>query len=117
MFHCPDVLYREFLIALGVAEQEVGEVVAGEGAVKVEATLGLTEQILRLLVERPAKAEFQLVRALGPRQVVAELIVVGLFVHGQLEISNCVPVEPFRSMFGMRSRLFGPVKNRVFVAS
>src|SRR5579872_386826 len=68
------ILYGEFLILLCVAEQEVCEVVAGERSVKVEAALGLAEQVLHLLVERPAKAELQLVSALGPGQVIADLI-------------------------------------------
>ena len=74
------VLDGEFLIAFGVAKQEVGEVVAGESTVKAETALGLTEQILRLLVESPAPTELELVSAVGPREVITDLVIVGLVV-------------------------------------
>src|SRR5712675_727860 len=72
------VLHGEFLVRLGVSEQEVSKVVTGKGAVKIKTALGLTEQILDLLVERPAKAELELVGALGPREIIANLVVISL---------------------------------------
>src|SRR5262249_38822330 len=45
---------------------------------KLELTLGRTEQILDLLVDSPACAKLDLMRALGDGNVVAELIVVRL---------------------------------------
>jgi len=48
------VLHGEFLVRLGVSEEEVSKVVTGKGAVKIKTALGLTEQILDLLVERPS---------------------------------------------------------------
>src|SRR6202021_2892033 len=68
----------EFLIALGIAKEEIGEVIAGESTVKAETALGLTEQILGLLVKSPAPTELELVSAVGPRDVIADLVVVGL---------------------------------------
>src|ERR1700704_5362697 len=72
------VLQGEFLVRLGVYEEEVSKVVTGKGAVKIKTALGLTEQILDLLIERPAKAELKLVGSLGPREIVADLVVVSL---------------------------------------
>src|SRR5713101_8367071 len=45
---------------------------------KAESTLGLTKQILDFLVESPASTYLELVRSLGPRNIVANLVVVGL---------------------------------------
>ena len=72
------VLDGEFLIAFGIAKEEIGEVVAGESTVKAETALGLTEQILGLLVKSPAPTELELVSALSPRNVIADLVIVGL---------------------------------------
>ncbi len=74
------VLYREFLVLFGVAEQEVSEVVAGERAVKGVAALSLTEQVLDLLIESPTAAELDLMSTLGQRDVIADLVVIGFVV-------------------------------------
>src|SRR5579863_2525423 len=72
------ILHSKFLVALGIAEKEIGEVVAGEGTVEIEATLRLAEEILALLVERPTETDFDLMSAFCDREIVTELIVVGL---------------------------------------
>src|SRR5262245_49142736 len=68
------ILHRQFGVTLGIAEQEVSEIAPGEGAVEVEGTLGLTEQVLHFFVERPASSDLQLVRASGPGKVVPDLV-------------------------------------------
>src|SRR5713101_5121497 len=72
------ILDCKFLIRLRISKDEVREVVASEGTVKAESTLGLTKQILDFLVESPASTYLELVRSLGPRNIVANLVVVGL---------------------------------------
>src|SRR5258707_264204 len=90
------VLHSKFLIRLGISEEEVSKVVTSKGPVKVESTLRLTEQILNLLVDRPAKSELELVGSLGPREIVANLVVVG-FVSprptGNLELRAGGPLQ------------------------
>ena len=85
--HCPGnvvpvtfVLHCEFCIALGSAKQVVGEVISCEGTIEVERTLGLAEEILHLLVDRPTRAEPELVSSLGERNIVTNLVVVGLIL-------------------------------------
>src|ERR1700747_2131548 len=72
------ILDCKLLILLRVAEKIVGEVIASECPVKGKAALGLSKQILNLLVESPASTNLELVRSLSPRNVVADLVVVGL---------------------------------------
>src|SRR5665811_1027638 len=67
--------------------------VACEGTVELEVTLSISECILTLLVNSPTEAEFQLMGALGPRNSVAELIIIRLVhprgpVRGVLAASN-----------------------------
>src|ERR1019366_5068393 len=72
------VLERRFLVLTGVAQQEIGEVVAGVLSVESEAALSQAEYVLDLLVDGPACAELELVTAFGPGKIVADLVVVGL---------------------------------------
>ena len=69
-------LHRILGIILGVAEQEVGKVIARVEAVEAEVTLGVGEGVLPLAVKRPAKPKLQLMRALGPGNVIADLVIV-----------------------------------------
>src|ERR1700730_2416385 len=84
------ILDCEFAITLGIAKEEIGEVISGESSVKAKRTLCLAEEILDFLIDRPATSEFELVSSLGYRDVVANLIVVSL-VHprptGNFEVS------------------------------
>ena len=70
------VLHSQFVVSVGVAQQEVGEIVAREGPVEIELTLGVAEQILVLLVDGPASAELELMRPFGPGNILANLVVV-----------------------------------------
>src|SRR5437879_7256504 len=72
------VLDRKFVVAFGCPEQEISKVIPGEGAVKVERSLGRTEQVLDLLVERPASANFHLMASFRPGDIVSNLVVVCL---------------------------------------
>ena len=86
------VLDSQFLIRVRQSEQETGEAVSAgvagragasassKGAVEAEAALGLAEEVLNLLVDGPASAELQLMGSLGQRDVVADLVVIGLVV-------------------------------------
>src|ERR1700727_216751 len=69
-------------IRLRVAEKEVSIVVTGKRTVEVKVALGVGESILNLGIQRPAESELQLVRALGPREVVANLVIVRVVVPG-----------------------------------
>ena len=48
--------------------------------IEAETTLGLTEEVLSLLVKCPAPTELELVGAMCPGDIVADLIVIGLVV-------------------------------------
>src|SRR4029077_20652195 len=90
------ILHGEFVVALGSPQEEIGKVIASFGfattrwwidwrarscskrPVKVEGPLGRTEQVLNLLIDRPTRAELELVRSLGERYVVADLVIVSL---------------------------------------
>src|SRR5580692_8729963 len=76
----PADLDRVLGVLLSVAEQEIGKVIASESAIKVEVSLGIGESILCFLVDRPACAHSDLVRALSPGNIVAELIVIRLVI-------------------------------------
>ena len=76
------VLNRKLVIGLSVTQQEIGKVNPGVVTVEGEEALGLTEQILDLLINRPAAAELELMRSLGPGNVVTNLVVVRLVVPG-----------------------------------
>src|SRR5262249_40061472 len=73
VFPVSGALQRVFGILLRVAEQEVREVVAGERSVEVVVTLGVLEPVLNLFVNGPTAAHLELVAALGPGNVVADL--------------------------------------------
>src|SRR5438309_1916559 len=72
------VLNSKLRIALGITEQVICKVVAGEGAVKAVCTLGRPEQVLDLFVNRPASSHLELVRTFGPGDIVADLVIVCL---------------------------------------
>src|SRR5271166_4171585 len=55
-----------FIVRLAIAKEIIGEVVSGVGTVEVEATLGILEPILNLLVQRPAAAHLELVPSFRP---------------------------------------------------
>src|SRR5215472_7073830 len=69
-----------FGILLSKTQQEVSIVIATERTVEFEVALSVRERVLDFLVDRPAETEFQLVSALGPGEIVTELIVVSLIV-------------------------------------
>ena len=81
---------RVFFILLGIAEQEIGKVVTGEIAVEVEIALRCWQNNPALFVKRPAESELKLVRALGPGNVIAKLVIVG----------GVIPRRPIRSEVG-----------------
>src|SRR6266700_1179555 len=82
------ILKRVFLIFLGIAEEEVGVVVSAveftriascggcELPVKSKTALRGGEVILNFFVEGPTGAELELMRALRPGNVIANLIIV-----------------------------------------
>ena len=86
------VLNGQLLIGVGQSQQETGEAVSAggvgraggsagsEGAVETKAALGLTEEVLDLLINGPACTELQLMCSLGQRDVVANLVVISLVV-------------------------------------
>ena len=76
------VLNRKLVIRLSVTQQEIGKVNPGIVIVEGEEALGLTEQILDLLIKGPAGAHLELMRSLGPGNVVANLVIVRLVVPG-----------------------------------
>src|SRR5579872_1224131 len=89
-----------FCVLLGETHEVVSEVESarqrwgryasrrtGERPVKLEVALRVRERVLPLLVNRPAKAELQLMGALGPRDVVAELVVIG-FVYPRCPVGT-----------------------------
>src|SRR5271155_4430135 len=76
----PADLDRVLGVLLSVAEQEIGKVIASESAIKVKVSLGIGEGILSLLIDRPACAHSDLVRALGPGNIIAELIIIRLVI-------------------------------------
>src|SRR5207245_2487433 len=76
------VLNRKLVIRLGVTQQEIRKVNPGVVIVEGEEALSLTEQILDLLIQRPTGTHLELVRSLGPGNVVANLVIVRLVVPG-----------------------------------
>ena len=76
------VLHGKFAVALGIAKQQIRKVISCKRAVETERALGLAEEILHLLVDRPTRAEPELVSSLGERNVVTNLVVVGLVLPG-----------------------------------
>src|SRR5215467_6034807 len=50
------IMYRIFGIVLGIAEQEIGKVIARIQAVEAEVSLGGCEDVLNFLVQRPTGA-------------------------------------------------------------
>ena len=101
------VLDGKLLITGGGAKQEISEAISRvEGrtiscvaliiTLEGEGALGRSEKVLNLLVEGPAPAEFELVRAFRPGDVIANLVVVGLVdpgPAGDLEIRIALFVE------------------------
>src|SRR5450755_2974733 len=86
------ILHREFAVRVAITEQEIREVVAGVLAIEVEGALCIAEQILDFLIEGPAASNFELVRALGPGDVVAYLVIVRFVVPrptGDIKIRSC----------------------------
>ena len=72
----------------------------------------LAEQVLNLLVQRPAAAHLELMRALGPGDVVADLVVIRLVVPGptgDFEVRPAVAAQV--DVRGYGCTLFGPVKS------
>src|SRR5262245_63846423 len=67
---------RVLLVLLRVAEQEIGKVAARKRTVKSKPALGIGEVVLNLLVDGPACAELELMRAFGPGNIVANLVIV-----------------------------------------
>src|SRR3984957_10151171 len=72
-----------FFITLGIAQQEIGKVVpfgirrrSCEAAVEVEVSLSKSKIVLDFLVKRPTEPKFELVCALRPGKVVAQLVIV-----------------------------------------
>jgi len=59
------VLHGKFAVALGRAEQEIGEVISRERPIKTEGSLGRTEQVLNFLIDRPASSKPELMCSLG----------------------------------------------------
>ena len=74
------ILNREFGVVLRVTEQEISEVNPSVGVVEGEETLGLTEQVLYLFVNCPAATDLELMRSLGPGNIVANLVIVSFVV-------------------------------------
>ena len=75
------VLDGKLLITGGGAKQEISEAISRVALIislEGECALGRSEKVLNLLVEGPAPAEFELVRAFRPGDVIANLVVVGL---------------------------------------
>src|SRR5205807_9372579 len=93
------VLDGKLLISGGGAKQEIGEAISRVALIitlEGECALGRSEKVLNLLVEGPAPAEFELVRAFRPGDVIANLIVVGLVdprPAGDLDIRIALLVE------------------------
>ena len=64
--------------------------------VEAETTLGLTKEVLDLLVESPTPAHLELVGAMGPGDVITDLVVVGLVVPrptGDFEIRAALAAQ------------------------
>ena len=76
------VLNRQLVIGLGETQEKVGKIVSAEGAIEGIGALRVAENILVLAVAHELAAEFEVVIALGPRQVVTELVVVSGVVPG-----------------------------------
>src|SRR5580692_1703014 len=92
------VLHGQLLISIGIPEQEISVAVSGESAVEIVSALGLTEQILDLLVKCPAATKLKLMGSLGPGDVVANLVVIGLVVpwpagHFELGVDSPAQVD------------------------
>ena len=93
------VLHREFVVALRQTEEQIGKAIASVRPIvtrKAECTLSRAEQVLDFLVDCPAAAKLKLMRAVGPGNIVADLVVVR-FVHpgpaGDLEVRAALAVE------------------------
>ena len=76
------VLNRQFVIGLGETQEKVGKIVSAEGAIEGIGALCVAENILVLAIAHELAAEFEVVIALGPGQVVTELVVVSGVVPG-----------------------------------
>src|SRR6476646_10142970 len=76
------VLNRKLVIGIGVTQKEIREVNPGVGIVEGERPLSCAEEILDLLVDRPAAAHLELMRSLAPGDVIANLVVVRFVVPG-----------------------------------
>ena len=74
----PGDLSRVFGVLLGITEQEIRKVITAETSVEIEVPFGIGKSILALLVERPTDPKLQLVRSLGPGNIIANLVVVRL---------------------------------------
>ena len=71
-------MHSEFVVAAGLAEKEIGEVQPGIATAEVKRALRVAKQVLDLLIDRPAATKLNLVRTLGPGDVVADLVIVRL---------------------------------------
>src|SRR5579875_549948 len=71
------VLQIQLVVALGVAEQKVGDGISGETSVEGVVSLGIAEDVLVLGVAHELTAESQVVIALDPGDVVTHLLVPG----------------------------------------
>ncbi len=76
------VLNRKLVVLLGVTQEEISKINTGIGVVEGEPPLSCAKKILDLLVERPAATDLELMRSLGPRDVIANLVVVRFVVPG-----------------------------------
>src|SRR5579864_1394525 len=74
------VLDGQFVVARSGAQQEISKVISGEVVVERERTLCVTKQVLNLFVEGPTPTHLELVCALGPGKVIADLIIDRLVV-------------------------------------
>ena len=69
---------------------------AGERTIELEVAFRVRECVLGLLVDCPAKAKLQLMRSLGPRDVIAELVIVRFVDPGRpvCGVVSCPYAEP-----------------------
>ena len=71
------VLNGKFTVALGVSKKHVCYGVSGERAIKVVVTLRVSEYILILVITHELAAEFQVMGAFGPGEIVSHLVIRG----------------------------------------
>src|SRR5207249_1741303 len=76
----PSALDSVFGVVGSRAEQIVSKVVSSKVTVKLEVTLRILKPVLVLFIEQPSEAHLHLVTTLGPGNIIADLVTIGLVI-------------------------------------